>query len=275
MPCQAGPLGLAVWTTARTISPTSPPSPPWSNSTPPAARSAETGRIFAVYYAERLHVEAAVYAGQLIEQGAVGRVVQVIGLGPHRLNAASRPAWFWEPQKYGGILVDIGSHQFEQACSTRAPGRHGAAQQSRQLQLPRTPGFQDFGDATLWPITAHFYCRVDWFTPQGLGGWGDGRTIILGTDGYIELRKYLDVARDDESDHVYLVDHQGEHHFAVRGKTGFPYFGRLIRDCLDRTDKAMPQRHTFLAIELALKAQEQAMRVGRGAGCQPAISAAD
>ena len=238
---------------------------------------AETGRIFAVYYAERLHVEAAVYAGQLIEQGAVGRVVQVIGLGPHRLNAASRPEWFWDPQKYGGILVDIGSHQFEQALyytgATDATVLHSKV---GNYNCPEHPAFQDFGDATLLADNgATFYCRVNWFTPPGLGAWGDGRTLILGTEGYIELRKYLDVAHDAESDHVYLVDGQGEHHFALRGKVGFPYFGRLIRDCLDRTETAMPQRHAFLAIELALKAQGQAMRVGRGAGCQPAISAAD
>ncbi len=223
----------------------------------------ETGRIFAAYYAERLHVEAAVYADQLIRDGAIGRVVQVIGLGPHRLNAPSRPAWFWDPAKYGGILVDIGSHQIEQFLHY-AGAKNATVVHSKvaNYNCPDHPDFQDFGDATLVADNgATFYFRVDWFTPQGLGAWGDGRTIVLGTDGYIELRKYLDVARDTTADHVYLVDHKGEQHFTVNGKVGFPYFGQLVLDCMHRTETAMTQQHTFLAAELALKAQAQAMKI--------------
>ena len=228
-------------------------------------QAARTGQIWAVYYAERLHVEAAVLAEELIQQGAIGRVVQVIGLGPHRLNAASRPDWFWNPARYGGILVDLGSHQIEQFL------HYAGAQSARVLHSkvgnyanPNHPAFEDFGDATLLADTgASFYFRVDWFTPAGLGAWGDGRTIILGTEGYLELRKYVDIARDTEGDQVYLVDHQSEQRRAVHGQTGFPYFGRLIRDCLDRTETAMNQAHTFLASDLALQAQAGAMRLGR------------
>jgi predicted dehydrogenase len=265
VPCDRGPLGLLAMDHGKDYLTDKPPFTTLEQLEAARRKVAETGRIFAVYYAERLHVEAAVYAGHLVEQGAIGRVVQVIGLGPHRLNAASRPDWFWDPTKYGGILVDVGSHQFEQALFyTGAKDATVLHSKVANYHCPQHPDFEDFGDAALVTDNgATFYCRVDWFTPQGLGSWGDGRTIILGTGGYIELRKYLDVARDPESDHVYLVDHKGEHHFAVRGKVGFPYFGQLIRDCLGRTETAMPQRHTFLAIELALKAQAQAMRVGR------------
>ena len=168
----------------------------------------------------------------------------MIGLGPHRLNAPTRPDWFWEKDKYGGILVDIGSHQIEQFLDYA--GAHDAQvvhSQVANYHHPEHPEFEDFGDASLVADNGStFYFRVDWFTPQGLGAWGDGRTIILGTDGYMELRKYLDVARDLESDHVYLVDHRGEQHLPVYGKVGFPYFGQLILDCLNRTENAMTQQ---------------------------------
>jgi predicted dehydrogenase len=263
VPCERGPLGLRVMDHGKDYFTDKPPFTSAEVLGAARRKVAEAGRIFAVYYAERLHVEAAVYAGQLIRDGAIGRVVQVIGLGPHRLNAPSRPAWFWDPQKYGGILVDIGSHQIEQFL------HYAGAQDAKVLHskvanynCPGHPEFQDFGDATLLADNgATFYFRVDWFTPAGLGCWGDGRTVVLGTDGYIELRKYLDVARDPEGDQVYLVDHRGEHRFAVHGQVGFPYFGQLIRDCLDRTETAMTQRHTFLAAELALQAQGQAIHV--------------
>ncbi|MGD9092713.1 MAG: Gfo/Idh/MocA family oxidoreductase [Anaerolineales bacterium] len=224
----------------------------------------ETGRKYAVYYSERLHVESAVYAGELVEQGAIGRVVQVVNLAPHRLNAPSRPDWFWNKKHYGGILVDIGSHQIEQFLY------YSGAKDARVLHSkvanynsPQYPDFEDFGDATLVADNgATQYMRVDWFTPEALGVWGDGRVFILGTDGYIELRKYIDVGRDQQSDHVYLINQEVKEHIPVYGKIGFPYFGQLILDCLNRTDKAMTQVHAFKTIELAIQAQMMAEMVG-------------
>jgi predicted dehydrogenase len=226
-------------------------------------KSEETGRKYAAYYSERLHVEAAIYAGQLIEEGAIGRVLQVIGLGPHRINLPSRPDWFFKRTQYGGILCDLGSHQIEQFLyytgATDATVLHSKVANYYHQEYP---GLEDFGDATLVGDNgATHYFRVDWFTPDGLGVWGDGRTFILGTEGYIELRKYIDVGRAAEGDHLYLVDHDGERHIPVAGQVGYPYFGRLILDCLNRTEIAMSQAHTFKTAELAIKAQQAAMRV--------------
>ena len=271
IPCARGPLGLRAMDHGKDYFTDKPPFTSLEQLEAARLKVADTGRIFAVYYAERLHVEAAVLADELVRAGAIGRVVQVIGLGPHRLNASARPPWFWDPRQYGGILVDIGSHQVEQFLHyTGAKGATVLHSKIANYNQPDHPAFQDFGDATLLADNgAPLYVRVDWFTPDGLGAWGDGRTFLLGTDGYLELRKYLDIARDAEGDHVYLVDHKGERHLAAHGRHGFPYFGQLIRDCLARTEKAMSQRHTFLAIELALKAQAQAMRIVGSAGRVP------
>lgn len=229
------------------------------------AKVRETGRKYMVYYSERLHVESAVYAGQLIEQGAIGRVLQVTGFGPHRLNASSRPEWFFQKEQYGGILCDIGSHQVEQflfyAGCKQAEVLHSKV---ANYNNPEYPELEDFGDATLLGDNgATQYFRVDWFTPDGLGSWGDGRTLILGTEGYIELRKYIDIARDRTGNHVYLVNQEGEYHFHVDGQVGYPFFGELILDCLNRTENAMTQEHAFMAAELCLKAQEMALDVTR------------
>jgi predicted dehydrogenase len=224
---------------------------------------ARTGRKYMCYFSERLHVESAMYAGDLVSGGAIGRVVQVIGLGPHRLNKATRPAWFFEREKFGGILCDIGSHQFEQfltyAGAIDASVAHAAI---GNFANPDKPEFEDFGEATLVGNNgAVNQVRVDWFTPNGLGTWGDGRTFILGTKGYIELRKYIDVAREKKGDHVYLVDEHGEHHLEVGGKIGFRFFGELILDCLNRTENAMTQAHAFKAAELCIRAQDAAQRL--------------
>ncbi len=224
---------------------------------------AETGQKYAIYYSERLHAESAVFAGQLIADGAIGRVIQVVGLGPHRINLPNRPDWFFQHERYGGILCDIGSHQIEQflffAGASDAKVLHSKV---GNYNHPQYPELEDFGDATLLADNgATNYFRVDWFTPNGLSTWGDGRTTILGADGYIELRKYVDVARETTGDHVYLVDHQGEQHIHVEGKVGFPYFGQLILDCLNRTENAMTQAHAFKAAELCVQAQMQAEKI--------------
>lgn len=223
----------------------------------------ETGKKYMVSYSERLQVESAVYAGDLIKQGAIGKVIQIIGMGPHRLNAPSRPAWFFEKEKYGGILCDIGSHQIEQFLFyTGATDATVVNSQIGNYAHPDYPELDDFGDASLVGNNgATGYFRVDWFTPDGLSTWGDGRTFILGTEGYIELRKYLDVAKSEESDNVYWVDKEGEHFINVHGKVGFPYFGQLILDCMNRTENAMTQEHALKAAELCVKAQMLARKV--------------
>lgn len=203
------------------------------------------------------------FATDLVQAGVIGRVVQVVGLGPHRLNKPTRPAWFFERAKYGGILCDIGSHQCEQfltyAGATDATVTHAAV---GNFANPDTPELEDFGEASfLGNNGATNQIRVDWFTPNGLSTWGDGRTFILGTKGYIEMRKYVDVGREKAGNQIYIVDGKGEYHLNVSGKVGYRFFGELILDCLHRTEKAMTQAHAFKAAELCLKAQAAARRL--------------
>lgn len=225
----------------------------------------KTGKKYMVYFSERLHVEGAVFAGQLIKDGAIGRVIQVTGFGPHRLNAESRPDWFFDKEQYGGILCDIGSHQIEQflyyAGCKDAEVLHSKV---GNYNNPDYPGLEDYGDATLLGDNgATQIFKVDWFTPDGLRTWGDGRTFITGTEGTIEIRKYLDVAREETGDHLYLVNKDGEKHYSLSGIVGYPFFGEFIKDCINRTENAMTQEHAFKAAELCLVAQEQAVVVSR------------
>ncbi|MEI6493607.1 MAG: Gfo/Idh/MocA family oxidoreductase [Verrucomicrobiota bacterium] len=223
-----------------------------------------TGKKYMVYYSERLHVECAVLAGQLVADGVIGRVIQTMGTGPHRLNAPSRPAWFFEFEKYGGILCDIGSHQCEQFLHfTGAKDARVNFSAVANYGNPGHPELEDFGEASFTADNgASGYFRCDWFTPDGLRTWGDGRTIILGTEGFIELRKYTNLASEQPGgDHLFLVNNKGEQYIPCAGKVGYPFFGQLILDCLNRTENAMTQAHAFKAAELCLKAQERAVHL--------------
>lgn len=263
IPWERGPLGLRVMDHGKDYFCDKPPFTLQSDVTVARKKVAETGLKYGVYYSERLHVEASVYAERLIADGAIGKVIQVLGTGPHRISLSQRPAWFFDKKKYGGIIVDLGCHQIEQIMFfSGARDAKITASRVTTYKYNEYPQFEDFGDASLvMDNGASGYLCVHWFTPDGLGAWGDGRTFIQGTEGYLELRKYIDVAADPEGDHVILVNKQGEYHFKAAGTCGFPFFGRFVRDCLDRTDTAMDQELVFRAIELAIEAEEGASGV--------------
>lgn len=220
----------------------------------------KTGKIWMPYYAERVHNEAAEIANSLIKEGKIGRVLQVLILAPHRLSKAARPDWFFKKQKYGGILCDIGSHQFEQFLEfTGAETADIKFARTANFANPETPELEDFGEALLETNTgASCYCRVDWFTPDSLPVWGDGRVFVLGTLGYIEVRKYIDFSRQgNPSQTLYINNNEGMQMLDCRGR-GFPFFGKFALDILNRTQNAMTQKHAFEAARLALKAQKLA-----------------
>ncbi len=222
---------------------------------------AETKRIYSIMYSERLENRATVKAGELVRAGAIGRVVQTIGMGPHRTSLKTRPAWFFERQRYGGILCDIGSHQADQFLFfTGSTSADVVASQVGNLNHPQHPGLEDFGDMMLRGNRGTGYVRVDWFTPNGLSTWGDGRLTILGTDGFIEIRKNVDITKRPEGNNLYLVD-QKETRFIDCQQVDLPYGAQLVQDIVNRTETAMPQAHCFLATELVLKAQKQAQQV--------------
>ncbi|MFN8471034.1 MAG: Gfo/Idh/MocA family oxidoreductase [Anaerolineae bacterium] len=223
---------------------------------------AETGRIYSICYSEHLEVPAAVKAGELVQAGAIGRVVQTVGLGPHRTSLPTRPDWFFKREQYGGILTDIASHQMEQFLFfTGSTEAEVVSSQVANYKHPQYPELEDFGDAVVRGNGGTGYIRVDWYTPNGLPTWGDGRLTILGTEGYIELRKYVDVEGRPGGNHLFLVDQKGTNYINCND-VDLPYGRQLVADVLNRTETAMPQAHVFLASELALKAEAQATRLG-------------
>ncbi|KAA9356563.1 Gfo/Idh/MocA family protein [Larkinella humicola] len=221
----------------------------------------ETKRIYSIMYSERLENKATIKAGELVKAGAIGKVIQTIGLGPHRMNAKTRPEWFFDKQRFGGIICDIASHQFDQFLFfTGSTQAEIVASQVGNTNHPQYPKFEDFGDAMLRGNGGTGYIRVDWFTPDGLNTWGDGRLTILGTEGFIEIRKYVDISGREGGNHLFLVDNK-ETKTIDCSQVETPYGKLLIDDILNRTETAMPQAHCFLATELALKAQKQAQQV--------------
>lgn len=229
----------------------------------------ETGRKYAIQYSERLDVKAAVHAGELIRQGAIGKVIQTINLAPHQIfqsggdagGSGGRPDWFWDDRRFGGILADIGSHQIDQFLYyTGSRNAEIVASQIANIGFPDKPRFQDFGDMTLRGDAGVGYVRLDWYTPKGLGVWGDGRLFVLGTEGYIELRKYINVAVRRGGDNLFIVDQTGARYIDC-ANGDLPFGPQLVEDLVNRTETAQDQAMALYAAELAIKAQMAAKKV--------------
>jgi predicted dehydrogenase len=230
---------------------------------------AETGRIYGILYSERLEVKAAVHAGELIKKGAIGKVIQTINLAPHQIfqngglagGGGGRPDWFWNDAQFGGILCDIGSHQIDQFLYyTGSTNAEVVSSQIANIRHPDRPRFQDFGDMTLRGDKGFGYVRLDWFTPNGLGTWGDGRLFVLGTDGYIELRKYTDVAVARKGNNLFLVDGKSARYIDCANGP-LPFGRQFVADIVQRTHTAQDQAQCLLTAELSIKAQMNAARV--------------
>jgi predicted dehydrogenase len=233
------------------------------------ATIAETKRIYGIMYSERLEVKAAVYAGVLVQQGAIGNVIQTINIAPHQIiqghgdagGGTGRPEWFWNPDQYGGILCDIGSHQVDQFLFyTGSKEAVIAESQVANVRHPDRPRFQDFGDMVLRGDRGLGYVRLDWFTPDGLGTWGDGRLFILGTDGYIEIRKYTDVAVKPQGNNLFIVDAKQARYIDCNNMP-LPFGPEFVADIVNRTHVAQDQVQCLLAAELVIKAQMNATHV--------------
>jgi predicted dehydrogenase len=225
---------------------------------------AQTRRIYSILYSERHENRATVKAGELVKAGAIGKVIQTMGVGPHRLSAKTRPAWFFDRQRTGGIICDLASHQFDQFLFfTGSSKADVVAAQVTNVHHPETPGLEDFGEVMLRGDKGTGYIRVDWFTPDGLNTWGDGRLTVTGTDGYIEVRKNVDIAGRPGADHLFIVDAKGTRYLDCKNEP-LPFGERLVDDVLHRTETAMPQHHCLLAMELALKAEKAARRLSWG-----------
>ena len=224
---------------------------------------AETKKKFAIMYSERLEVKAAIQAGYLVDQGAIGKVIQTVNLAGHRIgnvDAGGRPAWFWEKERFGGILTDIGSHQIEQFLHyTKSTTAKVVASQTGNFNHPQHPTFEDFGDMTAVGNGGTGYIRVDWFTPDGLPTWGDGRLFLLGTEGYIELRKYIDIAGRKGGNHLFIADKKGVRYIDCNNVI-LPFGPLFVRDILDRTEHAQSQAEALLTAELVLIAEKNATR---------------
>ena len=218
----------------------------------------ETGKIWSINFSERFHVAAVAKAEDLVAEGKIGKVKQTIGTGPHRQGNYERPDWFYDRESYGGIITDIGSHQIHQFLvftnSNEVKINHAHVENTTKKEKP---GFQDFGEVNLTGNEGHGYIRLDWFTPDALPTWGDGRLLILGDKGYIEIRKYTDLAKSEKGNHLYLANNE-EVKYINCSDVELPYFRNLINDVTNRTETACPQELTYLSMELAIKAQIQA-----------------
>ena len=221
------------------------------------------GKLFFVYFGERLGNPLSLKARELVRAGRIGRTVNFIGLGPHKLSIEHRPAWMFDPALYGGILNDIAIHQVE--LFGWLTGQRVARFRSRvgNFGTPQHPTFEDFGDA--WfegdDGTAG-YVRVDWFTPDALPTWGDIRQLLVGTEGMLELRSNISLGSPDAKPALFLTTRSSPPEQVDASDVETAWAPQLVADIREGVNRLMPHNETFAALRAVLEMQKEAERIG-------------
>lgn len=221
-----------------------------------------SGRRWWVFFSERLCNRAVTEAVRLVHAGAIGELVAVAGAAPHTLAADSRPQWFFDRDRSGGILVDLAAHQADQLLSLAGPGSTEVLAATVANVAASPPSFQDLGRMSLRHTTnaGHVVLsdhHVDWLSPAGLGTWGDVRLTLTGTAGSIEVRSNIDVAGAPGGEHLILVDSDSARRVDCSG-VAIDWAERLRADIDLGTDSFLDHDHTVAACRLALAAQAHA-----------------
>jgi predicted dehydrogenase len=218
----------------------------------------ETGRIWSVALG-RLTSASVQAALAVARSGELGRLVSLTSLAPHRLNRALRPAWFFERAAYGGIICDIGVHSIDQVLAFAGVSDAAIAAATIGCFGTEPAGFEDFAEVTLRGGGMTGTMRMDWFTPDGLADWGDGRLFLVGTEGTLELRKNLDLEGRAGGDHMFVTNRQRTRHVDA-GATAVTYYRDFVADVGDRAGRVMEGGQVFAACRLALRCQAEAER---------------
>lgn len=132
-----------------------------------------------------------VTAQRLIRDGAIGEVHSVTFNGAHALNYAGRPAWMFEPDKYGGSINDIAIHGID--ALPWLTGRSFAAITIAHEWNARAAEHPKFGDGAIVLFKLDnggaAYGDVSWLGPDEAGYktpfyW---RFTVLGARGALEM----------------------------------------------------------------------------------------
>ncbi len=221
------------------------------------AACAATGRKYVLYYPFRNN-PVAIDAIRRVRAGEIGNLVEFIGLGPHRAKAAERPEWFFDPARAGTILADLAVHAIDFQMHLAGGDFFEIVYSRMGCRKFRHPaGFFDYGEihsVMNGGVSAH--TRVDWLAPDK--GIGDSRMMILGTEGYLDLRLGADISGRPGSGHLYAVTREG---VEVRDSKSLPpaeWGAALARDFLDGTSECLLQEEVFATARAVLTAEARA-----------------
>jgi predicted dehydrogenase len=132
---------------------------------------------------KRFH-PATLAAADLLADGVLGELALVAATGPHKLNAAARPDWFWRRDHYGGIASDLPVHDIDLvlhltgATSGTVAALTGAA---------RRPDFDDHVAVLLRAGDVAATIEANWMSPEAVDVHGHYRMRLAGTLGTAEL----------------------------------------------------------------------------------------
>ena len=124
---------------------------------------------------------------RLIDDGALGQVIGLTLIKPHKLAADLREPWHFDMASNGGLIADLMIHDFDLArwlCGSAPESMTGYV---RRGFLACRPGVFDSARILIRTKKAQLVeMESDWRMPEGYFTYGDARIICTGTLGRAE-----------------------------------------------------------------------------------------
>lgn len=226
------------------------------------ATQERTKKSVFIYLRERLLSRAEQLAARLIRAGEIGRPVSFVGLEPHKLMTGQRPPWQFKKQLSGGILNELGIHVLDSFCFLTGQAIKSGRARVGNVANPDEPEFEDFGDFTFQGVAgAAGYARVDWLTPETLPSFGDLRCMVVGTEGFIEIRKKIDLAVDNNrytGDQLLMCSKNREPERVDCRHIPITFHEQLVRDVAQGLNRCIPHAHVFRLMRQVLNLASEA-----------------
>src|SRR5690625_333855 len=160
-------------------------------------------RVVSTMFEKRAH-PVTLATRKVVDDGELGQIALVAATGPHKLNYATRPEWFFDGEKYGGILADLAVHDIDLVLLFTGIRNGVVSGHQSNLALPQHPGFSDAGAAFFTSNNVASTLEAHWMWPAASPFHGHYRMRLTGTRGTAELdwaQNRLDLVTNERASH--------------------------------------------------------------------------
>ena len=218
---------------------------------------ADSGRQFWLMLTVRYSAGARAMK-ELCRSGQLGRFVNFLALRPHKLTIASRPGWMFDSSKYLGIIGDLAVHDLDALRWVTGEEVTELTAYHSNARFTERADFTDNGEILARTESGGTaLIRADWLTPDASPMHGDCRFLVVGTEGYVEVRPGKDILGNRQAP-VTLSTNTAPPEAVALPEIERSFYEDFFAACSGAADTELTTEDCIRSSELALRAREAA-----------------